>query len=51
MAAMTGADPLLLSDSKGMPAIERMDRNSLRNDSIRGLLREKQHTGSGDRGR
>ncbi len=50
-AAMAGADPLLLSDSKGMPAIERMYRTSLRNDYIRDLLREKQDTGSGDGGR
>ena len=47
-AAMAGADLQWLADNKGMPALERMYRTSLRNDYIRDLLREKQATESGD---
>lgn len=38
-AAMADADPRLLADSNGMPAIERMYRTGMRHDYIRNLLR------------
>ncbi len=41
-AAMAVADPLILADNRGMPAIERIYRIGLRNDYIRDLLRSKQ---------
>jgi hypothetical protein len=41
-AAIAGADPKILSDFKGAPALERMYRTGIRHDYIRNLLWKKQ---------